>query len=258
MRRFVVSLAALASLGAAVTLADRAAAQPAKTPPATTRTVIASAKLPTVVGGPLRFELTSVTLQAGQSSSFKGTSGGVSGIVYQVSGSTGISVGGKTTTLGPGAGLLIAAGAQATLRPAGGEPSTFLHFVLAPATGQDAAAAAPLAAVRQLYRTASPIPDLKAGTYDLNLTRISFPPHMPSNPPHYRSGAALYVILSGTGANTIAGKTYERPPGAVIYEPFGLVHQWGNPGATPLTFLAFNINPDGTAAVLPGTPPRQK
>jgi hypothetical protein len=27
----------------------------------------------------------------------------------------------------------------------------------------------------------------------------------------------------------------------LIYEPFGLVHQWGNPGNDPLTFLAFNI-----------------
>jgi hypothetical protein len=33
-----------------------------------------------------------------------------------------------------------------------------------------------------------------------------------------------------------------------------LVHQWGNPGNEPLTFLAFNINPEGVAAVLPGAP----
>ncbi len=255
MHGVAVSFAALAFLGATMTLADRAAAQQAKSQTAAiTRTVIASAGLPTVVAEPLRFELMSVTLQPGQSSSFKGASG----IIYQVSGSTGISVGGKTKTLDPGAGLFIAEGTKATLRTTGGKPSTLLHFLLAPATGQGASATAAPAGVRQLYRTASPIPDLKAGAYNFNLTRITFPPHMPSNPPHYRSGAALYDILSGTGANTIAGKTYERPPGAVIYEPFGLVHQWGNPGATPLTFLAFNINPDGTAAVLPGTPPRQK
>jgi hypothetical protein len=30
------------------------------------------------------------------------------------------------------------------------------------------------------------------------------------------------------------------------------VHQWGNPGSEPLTFIAFNISPDGVAAVLPG------
>ena len=34
----------------------------------------------------------------------------------------------------------------------------------------------------------------------------------------------------------------------------GLVHQWGNPGNEPLTFLAFNINPEGVAAVLPAAP----
>ncbi len=254
MHGFAVSLAALALLGTTMTLADRAAAQQAKSRTATARTLIASTKLPTVVAEPLRFELMSVTLQAGQSSSFQGASG----IIYQVSGSTEISVAGKTKTLDAGAGLFVAEGTQATLRAAGGKPSTFLHFLLAPATGQGASAAAAPAAARQLYRTASPIPDLKAGVYDLNLTRITFPPKMPSNPPHYRSGAALYEILSGTGANTIAGKTHARPPGAVIYEPFGLVHQWGNPGATPLTFLVFNINPDGTAAVLSGTPPRQK
>jgi len=61
---------------------------------------------------------------------------------------------------------------------------------------------------------------------------------MPSNPPHHRSGAALYYIISGTGANTVDGKTEAKGPGSLIYEPFGLVHQWGNPGDEPLTFLA--------------------
>ena len=77
---------------------------------------------------------------------------------------------------------------------------------------------------------------------------------MPSSSPHHRSGAALYYILSGTGANTVGGKIEARGPGSLIYEPFGLVHQWGNPGNEPLTFLAFNINPEGVAAVLPGAP----
>jgi hypothetical protein len=37
-----------------------------------------------------------------------------------------------------------------------------------------------------------------------------------------------------------------------------LVHQWGNPGSEPLTFLAFSTNPEGVAAVLPGTPPKNQ
>jgi quercetin dioxygenase-like cupin family protein len=98
---------------------------------------------------------------------------------------------------------------------------------------------------------------LKPGSYDLNLTRVTFPARMPSNPSHHRSGAALYYIVSGTGANTVEGKTEQRALGSLIYEPFGLVHQWGNPGDEPLTFLAFNINPDGVPAVVaeaPATP----
>src|SRR5206468_12604982 len=67
-------------------------------------------------------------------------------------------------------------------------------------------------------------------------------------------GAALYFIISGTGANTVDGKTEARGPGSLIYEPYALVHQWGNPGNEPLIFLAFNINPEGVAAVLPGAP----
>jgi hypothetical protein len=77
---------------------------------------------------------------------------------------------------------------------------------------------------------------------------------MPSNSPHHRSGAALYFIISGTGANTVDGKTEARGPGSLIYEPYALVHQWGNPGNEPLIFLTFNINPEGVAAVLPGAP----
>jgi mannose-6-phosphate isomerase-like protein (cupin superfamily) len=81
---------------------------------------------------------------------------------------------------------------------------------------------------------------------------------MPSNPPHHRSGAALYFIISGTGANTVDGKTEARGPGSLIYEPYGLVHQWGNPGTEPLIFLALNINPEGVAAVLPGAPAKNQ
>jgi uncharacterized RmlC-like cupin family protein len=73
------------------------------------------------------------------------------------------------------------------------------------------------------------------------LTRVTFPPQMPSNPPHHRSGAALHYILSGTVANTRDGKREARGPGSLVYEPFGLVHQWGNAGDASLTFLAFNI-----------------
>src|SRR5260370_14579760 len=89
------------------------------------------------------------------------------------------------------------------------------------------------AVVKELYRTASPISDLKPGSYDLNLTRVTFPAQMPSNPPHHRSGAALYFIISGTGANTVDGKMEERGPGSLIYEPYGLVHQWRNPVNDP-------------------------
>ena len=214
------------ALFAAAALALPAAAQTAPTPPTIARTVVAATKLPSVVEAPLYFKAVRLTLQPGGKSSLSAANG----ILYQLSGSTELALGGENKALGAGEALFAAAGKPASL-----------------------SAGAP-AAVTELYRTTAPIPDLKPGGYDLNLTRVTFPAGMPSNPPHHRSGAALYYIVSGTGANTRDGKVEARGPGSLIYEPFGLVHRWGNPGGEPLTFLAFNINPDGVAAVFPGAP----
>ena len=234
----------------AVTLATSADAQSTPPPAAITRTVIATTKLPSVTEVPLYFRAVSVTLPPGEKSSVSVANG----ILYQMSGSTEVAIDDQATTLKPGDGVFIAAGRKVTLTAGSGVPSTFLHFILAPATDLDRPAETAPAAVRELYRTPTAIPGLKPGGYDMNLTRITFPPQMPSNPPHHRSGAALYFILSGTGSNTVDGKPEARGPGSLIYEPSSLVHQWGNPGSEPFTFLAFNINPEGVAAVLPGTP----
>ena len=199
---------------------------------------------------PLHFKAVSITLQPDEKSGVSAANG----ILYQISGSTEVALDGEAKMLNAGEGLFIAGGKTAALTAGSGGPSTFLHFFLATAADLDRPAETSPATVRELFRTAAPIPDLKPGGYDLNLTRVTFPAQMPSNPPHHRSGAALYYIISGTGANTVDGTTAERAPGSLIYEPHALVHKWGNPGSEPLTFLAFNINPEGVAAVLPGTP----
>ena len=223
-------------------------AQTTPAPPAITRTVIAATKLPTVTDVPVHFKAVSITLQPDEKSSVAAANG----ILYQMSGSTKVALDGEAKMINAGEGLFIAGGKTAALTAGSGGPSIILHFFLVSAMDLGRPAGTTPAAVRELYRTAAPIPDLKPGGYDLNLTRVTFPAQMPSNPPHHRSGAALYLIISGTGANTVDGKTEARGPGSLIYEPYALVHQWGNPGNEPLIFLAFNINPDGVAAVLPG------
>jgi len=215
---------------------------------------VASTKLPAVGDTPVHFKAVSVTIPTGASSSVSATDG----ILYQLSGSTEISIVGEVKTLNPGEGLFIASGNTAVLKAGDGGPSIFLHFLLVANADLAKPFEAPPAVVQELYRTKAPLPALKPGRYDLNLTRVTFPPEMPSNPPHHRSGAALYYIISGTGANTVEGTLEAKTPGSLIYEPFGLVHQWGNPGAVPLTFLAFNINPEGVPAVLPGAPAKNQ
>ena len=238
----------------AAALAAPATGQTSAPAPATARTVVASTKLPMLGDTPVHFKAVSVTIPAGTSSGVSSTDG----ILYQLSGSTEVSIGGEVKTLSPGEGVFIAGGNAATLKAEESGPSTVLHFLLARTADLDMPLESPPAIVRELYRTVAPLPALKPGRYDLNLTRVTFPAQMPSNSPHHRSGAALYFIVSGTGANTVEGKLASERPGSLIYEPFGLVHQWGNPGDIPLTFLAFNINPEGVAAVLPGAPAKNQ
>src|SRR5580692_3400942 len=190
-------------------------AQTTPAPPAITRTVVAATKLPTVTDVPLHFKAVSITLQPVERS----TVSAANGILYQMSGSTEVVLDGEAKMLNAGDGLFIANGKAAELTAGRGGPSTLLHFFLAPAGDLGRPAATAPAVVRELYRTANPIPDLKPGGYDLNLTRVIFPAQMPSNPLHHRSGAALYYIISGAGANTVDGKTAARGPGSLIYEP---------------------------------------
>jgi len=246
--------ATIGSLLVCAALTVPAAGQTPPAAPPTTRTLVASAKLPAVGDTPMHFKAVSVTIPPGASSRVSSTDS----ILYQLSGSTDVSTGGEVKTLSTGEGLFIANGSTATLKAGEGAPSTFLHFLLVPTADLDKPLEAPPAVVQELYRTVAPLPALKPGRYDLNLARITFPAQMPSNSPHHRSGAALYYIISGTGANTVEGKLEAKGPGSLIYEPFGRVHQWGNPGALPLTFLAFNINPEGVAAVLPDAPTKSR
>jgi quercetin dioxygenase-like cupin family protein len=236
----------------ALAIAGPAAAQTPPPAPAIVRAVVAAGKLPDVIAEPLYFRADTITLAAGAA----GRVSAPNGILYQLSGSSTVAASGEKKTLAPGEAMLLAGGGEAVLTAEGDGSSRSLFFVLTTAALADKPPATAPATVAELYRTPAAIPDLKAGSYDLNLTRVTFPPQMPSNPPHHRTGAALYYILSGTGANTIAGTTTSRGPGSLIYEPSGLVHQWGNPGAEPLTFIAFNINPEGTPAVVPETPPK--
>jgi quercetin dioxygenase-like cupin family protein len=229
---------------------------PAQNPPAApaiVRTVVAGAKLADVTAAPLYFCALAVTIPAGATTPIAAAPNGV---LYQLSGSTAIVAAGESKILAPGEGMVLAAGRDATLKAGSDGPSRILHFLLLPAALLDKPVETEPAAVTELFRTPAPIPALKPGAYDLNLTRVTFPPQMSANPPHHRSGAALYYVVSGTGATTVASSTTAKGPGSLIYEPSSLVHQWGNPGAEPWTFIAFNINPEGVPAVVMENQPK--
>ena len=157
--------------------ATSVAAQSTPPPSGITRTVIAATKLLTVTEVPLYFRAVRVTLPQGGKTALSASSG----VIYQVSGSTEITFDKQSRTLTSGEGSFIAAGRTTTLKATGDAPSALLHFFLGPAADLEQPAYAAPATVRELYRTSAPIPGLKPGNYDLNLTRMD-PDHWSMNP----------------------------------------------------------------------------
>ena len=109
------------ALLAATALALSASAQTTPTAPAITRIIVAATKLPSVVETPLYFKAMRVTLQPGGKSSLSAANG----ILYQLSGSTEISLGGENKVLSAGEALFVAAGKTASLSAGSGAPSIF-------------------------------------------------------------------------------------------------------------------------------------
>jgi mannose-6-phosphate isomerase-like protein (cupin superfamily) len=194
---------------------------------------------------PLYFRVIGATISSGEETGFSGGNG----ILYQMSGTTEISTAGNIRTIRTGEGIFIPGGSWLTLRALGSVPSTYLHFLLSSASNLDQPDLSP-ATGKEMYRSISPIPGLKQGSYRLDLSRVTLPSNAPSDRPHRRSGAALHFVLSGFGAETANGVTVAKGPGSISYEPGALVYQWGNPGNPPLTYLVFNLNPESEDAVV--------
>ena len=219
---------------------------PGTTGTGTVRAVLASARLSSVADAPRYFKLVRVHLTATQA----GTYNGPVGFVLVLDGALEVTSGADHVSLAKGDAMLVAEGKNTMLKSASGKPAEFLHFVLSTASELNAPMESPPVIVKELYRTASPIPGLKPGPYEFTLVRVAFPPRFPLNPPHHRSGAALYYIFSGTGMFTSNGKTEPRPAGAAHYEPYDLVHQWANPDDEPLVIIQASINQEGVPAVM--------
>ena len=220
----------------------------AQSPPANTvRTPLAAGRLTSVVEMPLYFRLYRARLPAAGRSSYSA----VNTMLYGLSGALTIDIGGTAQSLAEGKGVFIPAGQEATISASGSGSADFLVFVLTARPNQRKPLLDRPAAVLELYRTPEPLPGLQPGPYEFSLIRVSLPAHMPANPPHYRSGAALYYVLSGTGAFTADGKTEPRPAGTSHFEHSGWVHQWANPGDGPLVLLQANISQEGIPAILP-------
>jgi quercetin dioxygenase-like cupin family protein len=212
--------------------------------PGIVRSLLATTPLPSVVDVPRHFRLVIVNLAEGKSTSYKGPNG----FVAVLEGTLDVVLGKEKFSLVNDEGLHVAAGVSASFKAGAGKAVKFLHYVLASTAELAAPMEKPPAVVTELARTSAPIPGLKPGPYEFTLARITFPPHF-RNPPHYRSGAALYYVASGAGEVTFSGKTEARPAGATQYEPNDFIHNWAT-GEKPMVMFQANISQEGVPVVI--------
>lgn len=215
-------------------------------PSGITRTVLASAPLASVVDAPRHFKLVSVRLSANQETAYSGPMG----FVFVLDGELDVSGDPTPQNLAKGDALFVAAGKRVSIAAGGKKPAAYLHFLLATAAELGSPLENRPAVIQEVFRSQSPVPGLKAGPYEFTLVRVAFPPRFSANPPHHRSGAALYYINAGTGMITFDGKTEPRPAGAIQYEPHDFVHYWANPGGQALVMIQANLSQEGVPAVV--------
>jgi quercetin dioxygenase-like cupin family protein len=217
----------------------------AQAPTNIVRTVLAVTSLPSVADAPLFFKLSRVELSPGQTTTYSGPVG----FLYALSGALAVQTNVGRQSLQQDDAVLVAANNKYSLKSSATEPASFLHFMLGQSTDLDQATEHAPAVVREIYRSPQAIPDLKPGRYEFTLTRVSYP-RMTPNVPHYRSGAALYYIRSGSGIFIADGKTEPKPPGTAHFERHGWLHQWANDSDAPLVLLQANISEEGAPAVV--------
>jgi mannose-6-phosphate isomerase-like protein (cupin superfamily) len=220
-------------------------------PPNTVRTLLAAGRLASVVDTPLHFKLFAVRLPPTERVSYSGPNS----MLYVLSGTLTVALDSTSQTVSDGAGVFIPASRAAVFSATGAEPAQWLQFFLAPVAEIEKPLLGGPARVEELYRTPESLPGLSAGPYEFSLTRVALPAGMPANPPHYRSGAALYYVMAGSGTFMADGKTEPRAAGMPHFERSGWVHQWANPGNAPLVLLQANISQEGVPAVLSAVPP---
>jgi mannose-6-phosphate isomerase-like protein (cupin superfamily) len=208
-------------------------------------TVVASATLASVNASPLYMRVIGGRIIESKVS----VSATSDGIYYQMTGTVSLTMDGSERIIHKGEGIYIPSGANLLINLVDDEPAIYLQFLLSPLAYFDLPDMSATNG-RELYRSTSPIPGLRDGSYVLNLKRVTLPFQAPPDPPHHRSGAALHLVLSGFGAEAANGITVAKGPGTFSYEPAPTVYQWSNPGNVPLTYLVFNLNAVSENAVL--------
>ena len=132
--------------------------QPSSSP--ITHSVLAQTKVRLAGNVPLYFRAVGIIVPAKETSSF---SAPADGILYEMSGSTVVDIGGKATNLNPHEGGFVAGGKRVVLKAGADIPSTLIHFMLSRAADLDRPEADANATTIEVWRSPKPIPCASGG-----------------------------------------------------------------------------------------------
>jgi mannose-6-phosphate isomerase-like protein (cupin superfamily) len=210
------------------------------------RLLLASSKVVVATDAAWHIRLLRVTIPAGQFLTYTGPQG----MVYSTSAGVTVSVDGNRRTLQEGDGVFVTAARSTTFAAGQNASGVLLHYLLVTEAELNGIFYSRPAAAVELYRTPSPIPDLKAGPHEFTLTRVTVNPKVPPPPMHHRSGVALYYVLGGTWRLHMEGRDEPRGRGAIQLEPSTFVHTWENVGETPGALLQANLSPESVPEII--------
>jgi len=160
---FLIFVIAMSGGLLASTVGAQIPAPPFTPGPGTVRAVLGSTPLASVADAPRYFKLVRVHLPATQAATYNGPVG----FVLVLEGALEVTSGADQRSVAKSDGVLVAKDKSTIFKSAPGKPAEFLHFVLATAGELNAPMESPPAVVKELYRTASAIPGLKPGPYEL-------------------------------------------------------------------------------------------
>jgi quercetin dioxygenase-like cupin family protein len=209
-----------------------------------------------MVESQMYFKLSRVTIPAAATVVYRGDHS----MIYMLSGALTVTTANDKRALQQGEGTYLPPGIELTVQAGASAAAELLQYQLLRAPYSTTPAMNAPASAVELHQMNIPADALRAGPYELSMTRVTLPAGGSRVRPHTRSGAALYYVLSegiitvwpSATIDELTGESRSEPrrAGAIQEEPYGFIHAWAPTADTPLVLLQANVSREGTPEII--------